>query len=209
MLVLSTRDEACPQDLEASTMSSSDIGTDGARTRAPRVVVMGVTGCGKTTAGAALAQRLRVPFADADDFHPEANVTKMAAGIPLDDDDRSPWLFRLATWLRDHEETGAVIGCSALKVKYRDILRSGAPELTFLHLHGDREVVAARVAGRPGHFMPASLVDSQYDTLEPLREDEAGVAIDFALPVDVIIDDYVRAFPAQAVPGDPVVPAAP
>ena len=83
MLVLSTRDEACPQDLEASTMSSSDIGTDGARTRAPRVVVMGVTGCGKTTAGAALAQRLRVPFADADDFHPEANVTKMAAGIPL------------------------------------------------------------------------------------------------------------------------------
>ena len=208
MLVLSTRDEACPQDLEASTMSSSDIGTDGARTRAPRVVVMGVTGCGKTTAGAALAQRLRVPFADADDFHPEANVTKMAAGIPLDDDDRSPWLFRLATLLRDHEETGAVIGCSALKVKYRDILRSGAPELTFLHLHGDREVVAARVAGRPGHFMPASLVDSQYDTLEPLREGEAGVAIDFALPVDVIIDDYVRAFPAQALPGDPVVPAA-
>ena len=208
MLVLSTRDEACPQDLEASTMSSSDIGTDGARTRAPRVVVMGVTGCGKTTAGAALAQRLRVPFADADDFHPEANVTKMAAGIPLDDDDRSPWLFRLATWLRDHEETGAVIGCSALKVKYRDILRSGAPELTFLHLHGDREVVAARVAGRPGHFMPAALVDSQYDTLEPLREGEAGVAIDFALPVDVIIDDYVRAFPAQALPGDPVVPAA-
>lgn len=208
MLVLSTRDEACPQDLEASTMSSSDIGTDGARTRAPRVVVMGVTGCGKTTAGAALAQRLRVPFADADDFHPEANVTKMAAGIPLDDDDRSPWLFRLATWLRDHEEIGAVIGCSALKVKYRDILRSGAPELTFLHLHGDREVVAARVAGRPGHFMPASLVDSQYDTLEPLREGEAGVAIDFALPVDVIIDDYVRAFPAQALPGDPVVPAA-
>ena len=193
MLVPSTRDEACPQDLEASTMSSSDIGTDGARTRAPRVVVMGVTGCGKTTAGAALAQRLRVPFADADDFHPEANVTKMAAGIPLDDDDRSPWLFRLATWLRDHEGTGAVIGCSALKVKYRDILRSGAPELTFLHLHGDREVVAARVAGRPGHFMPASLVDSQYDTLEPLREGEAGVAIDFALPVDVIIDDYVRA----------------
>lgn len=208
MLVPSTRDEACPQDLEASTMSSSDIGTDGARTRAPRVVVMGVTGCGKTTAGAALAQRLRVPFADADDFHPEANVTKMAAGIPLDDDDRSHWLFRLATWLRDHEETGAVIGCSALKVKYRDILRSGAPELTFLHLHGDREVVAARVAGRPGHFMPASLVDSQYDTLEPLREGEAGVAIDFALPVDVIIDDYVRAFPAQALPGDPVVPAA-
>ncbi|AKT51455.1 gluconokinase [Arsenicicoccus sp. oral taxon 190] len=188
----------------------SSFGTTSAtgRAAAPRVVVMGVTGCGKTTVGAALGQRLRVPFADADDFHPPANIRKMSAGIPLDDDDRAPWLFTLAQWLRDHEETGAVIGCSALKRSYRDILRSGAPDLTFLHLHGDREVVTARVEGRPGHFMPASLVDSQYSTLEALQHDEAGVTIDFALPVDSIVDDYVTAFPEQSLPGDPAVAAA-
>ncbi|MCH8613553.1 gluconokinase [Arsenicicoccus dermatophilus] len=176
------------------------------RPHPPRVVVMGVTGCGKTTVGAALAQRLRVPFADADDFHPQANIDKMSAGIPLDDDDRAPWLFTLAGWLREHAGTGAILGCSALKVRYRDILRGGAPDLTFLHLAGDREVVTARVAGRPGHFMPASLVDSQYATLEPLEGTERGVAIDFSLSVDEIVDTYVRSFPEQALPGDPALP---
>ena len=116
MLVPSTRDEACPQDLEASTMSSSDIGTDGARTRAPRVVVMGVTGCGKTTAGAALAQRLRVPFADADDFHPPANISKMSAGTPLTDEDREPWLRTIAGWLgRNDGDDLAVLALRAVE----------------------------------------------------------------------------------------------
>lgn len=174
------------------------------RSRPPRVIVMGVTGCGKTTVGAALAQRLRVPFADADDFHPQANIDKMSRGIPLDDDDRAPWLWLLAGWLRAHEDRGAVVGCSALKRSYRDILRAGAPDLSFLHLYGDREVVSARVAGRPGHFMPATLVDSQYATLEPLAADERGVTLDFSLPVDQLVDDYVSAFPEQALADDPV-----
>lgn len=152
------------------------------------VVVMGVSGCGKTTVGAALAQRLHVPYADADDFHPEANIAKMSAGIPLDDNDRAPWLTALAQWLRAHHQTGAVLACSALKLSYRDLLRDGNDDVRFVHLHGDREVVARRVAGRPGHFMPVALVDSQFATLEPLTPGERGLTIDFDLPVDDIVD---------------------
>ena len=191
MLVLSTRDEACPQDLEASTMSSSDIGTDGARTRAPRVVVMGVTGCGKTTAGAALAQRLRVPFADADDFHPEANIAKMSAGQALDDTDRGPWLDAVGAWLADHDASGGVMSCSALKVAYRDQLRGHAPRAELVHLDGTREVIARRQASRPGHFMPASLLDSQFATLEPLGPEEHGQVISVDQSVDAIVQSYV------------------
>lgn len=154
----------------------------------PLVVVMGVTGCGKTTVGAALAQRLHVPFADADDFHPQANVDKMSAGIPLGDDDRAPWLAKVAAWVAEHHGTGAVLGCSALKKSYRDRLRAGNEDLFFVHLYGDRDVIARRVAGRPGHFMPASLVDSQYATLEPLTADEAGVTLDVDLGVDDLVD---------------------
>src|SRR5580765_1965105 len=117
----------------------------------PLVVMMGVSGSGKTTVGAALAQRLRVPFADADDFHPEANIAKMSAGIPLDDVDRGPWLDAIAAWLADHAATGGVASCSALKRVYRDVLSAAAPHAVYLHLHGDRDVLAARVAGRPGH----------------------------------------------------------
>ena len=153
----------------------------------PLVVVMGVSGSGKTTVGAALAQRLRVPFADADDFHPQANIDKMSAGIPLDDDDRRPWLESIARWLADHETTGGVIGCSALKRSYRDILRSGSARTTFLHLHGDRDVLATRVAARPAHFMPAALIDSQFATLEPLEPDENGAVLDVSLPVDDLV----------------------
>ncbi|HNQ05662.1 MAG TPA: gluconokinase [Tetrasphaera sp.] len=163
------------------------------------VVVMGVSGCGKTTVGAALAQRLQVPYADADDFHPEANIAKMSAGIPLDDQDRAPWLSALAQWLRGHHETGAVLACSALKRNYRDLLREGNDEVEFVHLHGDREVVARRVAGRPGHFMPVALVESQFATLEPLEADESGVTIDFDLPVDDIVEAVATHLGAPAV----------
>lgn len=151
------------------------------------VVVMGVTGSGKSTVGTALAARMGVPFADADDFHSPENVAKMTSGVPLTDADRRPWLLAIGVWLAEHEE-GAVVTCSALKRVYRDTLREAAPAITFLHLHGDKEVARVRVGGRPGHFMPTSLVDSQYADLEPLGADEKGLVVDFALPVEVIVD---------------------
>jgi len=154
---------------------------------------MGVSGSGKTTVGAALAQRLRVPFEDADDLHPPANVAKMSAGIPLDDGDRLPWLRTVGGWLADHTETGGVLSCSALRRSYRDILREAAPRQLFVHLAGSPEVVARRVAGRPGHFMPASLVQSQFATLEPLGDDENGLTLDLDQPVDRIVEDYLAA----------------
>jgi gluconokinase len=157
------------------------------------VTVMGVSGSGKTTVGAALAQRLRVPFEDADDLHPPANVAKMSAGIPLDDADRLPWLRAVGAWLEAHASGGGVTSCSALRRSYRDILREAAPEQVFIHLAGDREVIARRVAGRPGHFMPAALVDSQFATLEPLGADERGVTLDIDQPIDALIESCVAA----------------
>src|SRR6201990_330872 len=128
------------------------------------IVVMGVSGSGKSTVGAALAQRLRVPFADADDFHPPANIAKMTAGQPLDDDDRYPWLEAIGEWVTDRCGAGGVMSCSALKRKYRDQLRTHLPDREFLHLSGTPEVIAKRQASRPGHFMPASLLESQFAT---------------------------------------------
>lgn len=157
----------------------------------PVLVVMGVSGSGKSTVGAAIAQRLRVPFADADDFHPEANIAKMTAGQALDDRDREPWLEAIGEWLETHLD-GGVMSCSALKRSYRDELRRHASEVTFLHLEGSREVIAARQASRPGHFMPASLLDSQFATLEPLQRDERGTVIDVDQSVDAIVDQYAR-----------------
>ena len=169
--------------------------------RPPLVVVMGVSGSGKTTVGAALAERLRVPFADADDFHPPHNVATMAAGVPLTDEDRGPWLDSVAAWLAAHADSGGVTSCSALKRAYRDVLRGGAPHTVHLHLHGDPEVLAERVAGRPEHFMPAALVDSQVATLEPLEPDETGWALDVAQPVDALVEQSVRILAAK---GDPL-----
>jgi gluconokinase len=153
------------------------------------VVVMGVTGSGKSTVGTVLAERMGVPFADADDFHSPDNVAKMRAGVALDDHDRFPWLRTIGKWLAEHRDAGAVVTCSALKRVYRDILRDAAPDVTFLHLDGDKEVARQRVAGRAGHFMPESLVDSQYAALEPLGADERGIVVDFARSVDDIVDE--------------------
>jgi gluconokinase len=158
---------------------------------APLVVVMGVSGCGKSTVGAALARAVGVPFADGDALHPAANIAKMASGVPLDDDDRFPWLEAIGEWLAAHDADGGVIGCSALKRKYRDQLRSHAPRVGFLHLHGAFDVIAARQAARPGHFMPASLLRSQFATLEPLAPDEHGIVVDVDQPVDAIVQEYV------------------
>jgi gluconokinase len=156
----------------------------------PPLVVMGVSGSGKSTVGAALAQRLGVSFADADDFHPPANIAKMTAGHALDDHDRHPWLELVGGWLAEHPE-GGVMSCSALKRKYRDQLRHHAPGLQFLLLEGTREVIERRQASRPGHFMPASLLTSQFATLEPLEPDEYGVVIDVDQSVDAIVQEYV------------------
>lgn len=155
------------------------------------VVVMGVAGSGKTTVGMLLAERLGVVFADADDFHPAANKQKMAAGHPLDDNDRAPWLATLAQWL-DQQPTGCVLACSALKRRYRDVLRRGGDRTCFLHLAGDPSVVTDRVARRTDHYMPASLVQSQYDALEPLEADEFGVEIDFSLPPEEIVERFLE-----------------
>jgi len=155
-----------------------------------QVVVMGVSGSGKSTVGAALAQRLRVPFADADDYHPAANIAKMTAGHALDDDDRKPWLETIGNWLADHPD-GGVMSCSALKHVYRDQLRSHCPSVQFLHLAGSPEVIGRRQATRPGHFMPASLLASQFETLEPLTPDEHGITIDVDQDIDSIVAEYV------------------
>ncbi|HTW16323.1 MAG TPA: gluconokinase [Nocardioides sp.] len=153
---------------------------------------MGVSGSGKSTVGAALAQRLRVPFADADDLHPEANIAKMSRGEALDDHDRYPWLERVGAWLAEHPD-GGVMSCSALKRKYRDQLRHHAPGTEFVLLAGNREVIERRQASRPGHFMPASLLTSQLATLEPLEPDEGGLVLDVNQSVDEIVEGYVRA----------------
>ena len=162
------------------------------------VVVMGVSGSGKSTVGAALAQRLGVPFVDADDLHPEANIAKMSRGEPLDDRDRHPWLETIGEWLADHDQRGGVVSCSALKRRYRDQLRQHAHRVEFCHLHGTREVIARRQASRPGHFMPASLLSSQFATLEPLEPDEHGLVIDVDQSVDDVVQEYVDLHPAGA-----------
>ena len=156
------------------------------------VVVMGVSGSGKSTVGAALAQRLRVPFADADDFHPPANIAKMATGQALDDGDRFPWLEAIGEWLAEHTETGGVMSCSALKRRYRDQLRRHASGLVVVHLDGTPEVIARRQSSRPGHFMPASLLASQFATLEPLAPDEDAVVIDVDQVVDAIVEQFLE-----------------
>jgi gluconokinase len=158
---------------------------------------MGVSGSGKSTVGAALAQRIRVPFADADDFHPPANIAKMTAGQALDDDDRYPWLEAIGEWLAERCTDGGVMSCSALKRKYRDQLRRHCADVEFLHLSGTPEVISRRQASRPGHFMPASLLKSQFDTLEPLGPDERGIAIDVDQSIDTVVDTYVASTHAR------------
>ena len=137
---------------------------------------MGVSGSGKTTVGLALAAALGVPFCDADDLHPAANVAKMAAGIALTDDDRMPWLALVGAELAA-ASAGLVIACSALKRHYREAILAAAPSTRFVFLDGSRELLEARMQRRLGHFMPGSLLDSQFATLEPLAADEPGQRI--------------------------------
>ena len=164
------------------------------------IVVMGVSGSGKTTVGAMLAERLGRPYAEADSFHPQANVAKMAAGHPLDDDDRRPWLAAIAAWIDEriaHREA-AVVTCSALKRKYRDVLRR--PEVAFVYLDGSRDVIAQRMAARKGHFFKPELLASQFADLEPPAPDEAAVAVSIDAPPAAIVDAILRAI-GQGSPG--------
>ncbi|MGW2911498.1 gluconokinase [Streptomyces asoensis] len=142
------------------------------------VVVMGVAGTGKTTIGPLLAARLGVPYAEGDDFHPQANIAKMSAGTPLEDADRWPWLDAIGAWADERAGLGGAVSCSALKRSYRDRLRAAAPSVVFVHLSGDRQLIEDRMAHRQGHFMPTALLDSQFATLQPLEADEAGVVVD-------------------------------
>ncbi|MGK8524380.1 gluconokinase [Nocardia asteroides] len=154
---------------------------------------MGVSGSGKTTIGTRLADALGVEYAEGDGFHPPANVAKMAAGTPLDDADREPWLDALAAWMAERRGRGAVVTCSALKRAYRDRLRVSAPDVFFLHLEVPRGELQRRVAERRGHFMPPSLLDSQLATLEPLGPDEVGGAVDATRDPAHVVRDAVAA----------------
>lgn len=144
----------------------------------PVLVLMGVSGCGKSTLAGVLAGRLGWDLAEGDDLHPAENVAKMAAGHPLTDADRWPWLDRVAAWIRQHTDNGApgIITCSALRRSYRDVLRGEG--VLFVYLRGTRDQIATRLANRHGHYMPASLLDSQFATLEPPDPDERSVTID-------------------------------
>jgi gluconokinase len=151
------------------------------------VVVMGVASCGKTTIGEALAAHFDVPFIEGDRLHPPANIAKMSAGIPLNDDDRWPWLAEVGSALRG--TSGRIASCSALKKSYRDAIAVAAQRpVTFVHLHGSREVLLQRISSRKGHFMPPSLLDSQLATLEMPTAVEAAVTID----IDQSTDEIVR-----------------
>lgn len=162
--------------------------------RRRRWVVMGVSGCGKSEIGRRLAQRLGTAYAEGDDDHPAQNVAKMAAGIPLDDDDRRDWLQLLAGRIADAAAggQGLVLSCSSLKRRYRDVLRSGDPELVFIHLHGDQALISRRMQTRPGHFMPPALLDSQLRDLEPLHQDENGIRLDIAEPPEALIERILQ-----------------
>ena len=161
------------------------------------ILVMGVSGSGKTTVGAMLAGRLGWEFVDGDDFHSPANVAKMHAGHPLDDEDRWPWLDSVAAWIDAVRRTGGrgIVACSALRRVYRERLAGGREEVTVLFLEGDVEVVAARQAARPGHYMPASLVASQFATLEEPGEGERVIRVSVAPAPGVVVDEVMGRLP--------------
>ena len=153
-----------------------------------RIVVMGVSGCGKSTVARALAERLALPFVEADALHPPRNVAVMASGTPLTDDDRRGWLQAVAQALSEAEPTGVVVACSALKRSYRDLLRARAPGLLFVHLAGPQSLLADRLRSRAGHYMPVSLLQSQIDTLEPPAADENALTQDICQAPECIVE---------------------
>lgn len=162
---------------------------------APLLVVMGVSGSGKSTVGAQLAAALKLDFLEGDSLHSERNIARMASGVALTDEDRREWLELLSQHLaRAYERRhGLVVSCSALKRAYRDILRRGAPGLLLVHLTGDQALLARRTALRPGHYMPASLLGSQLETLEPPGADENALTFNVAKPSQTIVKAVIAA----------------
>jgi carbohydrate kinase (thermoresistant glucokinase family) len=157
----------------------------------PVIVVMGVCGAGKSTVGAALAERVGATFVDSDSLHPQANVEKMAAGNPLTDEDRWPWLGLVGAELATNHPNGIIVACSALKRAYRDAIRATAPAATFVQLKVELPLLQNRMTQRPGHFMPPSLLNSQLDTLEPLQPDEAGLTIATQEGIEATTDEIL------------------
>lgn len=162
--------------------------------KAPRIVLMGVCGCGKSTVGRQLAQALGVHYVEGDDLHSAHNVALMAAGTPLTDADRHGWLQEVAVQLANPTAcaSGVVVACSALKRRYRDQLRAAAPDLLLVHLHGERNQLARRLAGRVGHYMPATLLQSQLDTLEAPAADEHALTLDIAAAPEQLVAAVVQ-----------------
>lgn len=167
------------------------------------VVLMGVCGSGKSTVGLALAAQCEGKFYDADDFHPQANIEKMKRGEPLDDADREPWLRRLAELLGQASvaEAPVFLACSALKARYREVLRSGYPDLRFVHLSGTPEVIRARLQARAGHFMPEVLIDSQFAALEETAD---TLRVDIDSPVEIIVSQICTTLQLPGKPGTPI-----
>lgn len=169
------------------------------------VVIMGVTGCGKTTVATAVHERLGWAMGEGDDFHPQSNIDKMAAGIPLTDADRWPWLRSINAWMRREEvdDIDTVVSCSALKREYRDVLRHGI-DVFFVHLVGSREHIHDRMEHRSNHFMPPTLLDSQFDELEPLSDDEPGARVSVEGPVESVIERVVEVIEQHRQSSNPV-----
>jgi gluconokinase len=162
-------------------------------------VVMGVSGSGKSTVARLLAERLGCDLAEGDDLHPSQNIAKMAAGVPLTDADRSPWLARIAAWIADHTARGrdGVVTCSALKRRYRDLLRGSSDDVRFIYLQGTKDVIAQRLSTRHGHYMPASLLDSQLADLEPPAPDEPAITVDVGPPPSQLVTDILHMVPNE------------
>ncbi|HEY2050891.1 MAG TPA: gluconokinase [Caulobacteraceae bacterium] len=161
----------------------------------PILVVMGVSGSGKTTVAKPLAQALGWPFEEGDDLHPAANVAKMRAGHPLDDEDRKPWLEAIGRWIdaQAAKREAGVITCSALKRAYRDQIRQGRPQVTLVFLEGSKALIAERLSHRHGHFMPPSLLDSQFEALEAPGPDEPVITVDISESVETQVRDIEQA----------------